>query len=144
MNIKLYHTNSPRNKLNKSISLVANIDGESNIGINENPMRVVLSKGHLQGVQGSNYLYCTDTDKYYYIENYEVQNQTVILTCKVDVLMSFKSQILANTCTISKNENVSNGYLYDDGYQLLSYRNIVTKEFPNGFDTNSIILMTVG
>ena len=144
MNIKLYNTTSPRNKLSKTLHLVADITGESNINIGEHNTQFILSKGHLTGVKGSNYLLCPDTGKYYYIENYEIQNQTVIITCKIDVLMSYRSKILANTCTISKNENLSNAYLYDNGYQLLSYKNIVTKTFPSGLTDNSIILMTVG
>lgn len=144
MNIKLYNTSSPRNKLSKTLNLVADITGESNINVGEHNTQFILSKGHLAGVKGSNYLLCADTGKYYYIENYEIQNQTVIITCKIDVLMSYKTQILAQTCTISKNEKYSNSYLYDDGYQLLAYKNIVTKTFPNGLTDNSIILMTVG
>ena len=76
--------------------------------------------------------------------SHDIQNQTVIITCKIDVLMSYRTKILSNTCTISKNENLSNAYLYDNGYQLLSYKNIVTKKFPSGLTDNSIILMTVG
>ena len=144
MNIKLYNTTSPRNKLSKTLNLVADITGESNINVGEHNTQFILSKGHLIGVKGSNYLFCTDTGKYYYIENYEIQNQTVIITCKIDVLMSYRTKILSNTCTISKNEKYSNSYLLDNGYQLLSYKNIVTKTFPHGLTNDSIILMTVG
>ena len=89
-------------------------------------------------------MYCTDTARYYYIEDYEIKNQTVKINCKEDVLMTYKTQILSQKCTISKNENIKNAYLYDNGYQLLTYKKIVTKEFPKGLTNNSIILMTVG
>lgn len=144
MNIKLYNTVSPRNKLNKSLNLVADINGESNISLDDSNCVFVVSKGHLQGVQGSNYLYCTDTDKYYYIDNYEIINQTVKIYCKIDVLMSYKSEILSNTCTISRNENLANAYMYDENYKLLAYKNIVTKKFPVSLNNDTIILMTVG
>lgn len=144
MNIKLYNTVSPSNKLNKTLNLVADITGESNISIDEHNCVFILSKGHLIGVQGSNYMYCTDTNKYYYIENYEVINQTVRIQCKVDVLMTYKTQILNNTCTISRNENIANAYMYDENYKLLSYKNIVTKKFPVSLNNDTIILMTVG
>lgn len=144
MNIKLYRTNSPKNKVSKTLSLIADITGESNESINEHNISFILSKTYLDNVKNSNYLFSTTTEKYYYIENYEIKNQTIILSCKIDVLMSYKTQILSQTCTISKNEKYSNSYLYDDGYQLLSYKNIVTKTFPHGLTDNSIILMTVG
>ena len=144
MNIKLYNTTSPRNKLNKTLNLVADITGESNISIDNDNCVFILSKGHLIGVQNSNYMFCTDTGTYYYIENYEVINQTVRIQCKVDVLMTYKTQILSNTCTISRNENLTNSYMYDENYKLLAYKNIVTKKFPVSLDYDTIILMTVG
>lgn len=144
MNIKLYNTTSPKNKLSKTLNLVADITGESNINVGKNNTQFILSKGHLTGVKGSNYLLCEDTGKYYFIEDYEIQNQTVIITCKIDVLMSYRTQILANTCTISKNEAIANSYLYDNGYQLKSYNIVSTVPFPRGLTTDSIILMTIG
>lgn len=144
MNIKLYNTVSPRNKLNKTLNLVADITGESNISIDEHNCVFVLSMGHLIGVQGSNYMFCTDTNKYYYIENYEVINQTVRIQCKVDVLMTYKTQILANTCTISRNEKVANAYLLDNGYQILAYDKVVAKTFPNSLSNETTILLTIG
>ena len=146
MNIKLYNTVSPRNKLNKTLNLVADITGESNIPVGEHNPNFIVSSGHLTGVKSSNYLYCTDTGKYYYIEDYEIENQTVRIKCKIDVLMTYKTQILSNTCTIAKNENgsLSDSYLLDDNYKIDAYSNIVTKTFPHGFDDESMILLTTG
>lgn len=144
MNIKLYNTTSPRNKLNKTLNLVADITGESNEKIGDHDTIFIVSKGHLIGVQGSNYLLSGISGKYYYIEDYEIENQCVKIICKEDVLMSYKTQILANTCTISRNANLSNAYLLDNGYQLLAYENIVTKTFPKGLTDEAVILLTVG
>ena len=144
MNFKLYNTTSPKNKVNKTISLISDVTGESNISLDEHNISFVLSSAYLSYVKNSNYLFCTDTGKYYYIDNYEIKNQCVILKCKLDVLMTYKNEILQQTCTISRNEKISNAYMYDDGYQLLAYKNIVTKAFPNAIDDNTIILMTIG
>lgn len=144
MNIKLYNTTSPRNKLNKTLNLVADITGESNEKIGDHDTIFIVSKGHLIGVQGSNYLLSEISGKYYYIEDYEIENQCVKIICKEDVLMTFKTQILSNTCTISRNANISNAYLLDNGYQLLAYENIVTKTFPKGLTDEAVILLTVG
>lgn len=144
MNIKLYNTTSPRNKLNKTLNLVADIDGESNENIGDHDTTFLVSSGHLQGVMGSNYLLSGINGKYYYIEDYEIINQNVLLKCKEDVLMTFKTQILSNTCTISRNEFISDSYLYDDNYKIDGYSNIVTKEFPIGFTDESMILLTTG
>lgn len=144
MNIKLYTTSSPAIKVNKALSLVADITGEPHDNVSDMEMRVRFTIEKLPNVKSANYCYIGDTAKYYFLVNYEIENHSVIAYLKEDVLMSYKSQLLAQTCTISKNEKYSNSYLYDDGYQLLAYKNIVTKAFPSGLTNNSIILMTVG
>ena len=145
MNIKLYNTSSPRIKVNKTLNLIADINGEPHDIVSETEMSVRLTIGHLVGVQGSNYAYIASTGKYYYISpNYQIDNQSVIVNLKEDVLMSLKTQLLAQTCTISKNEFLSDAYLYDDNYKIDAFNKIVTKEFSNGFDTESIVLLTTG
>ena len=145
MNIKLYNTTSPKIKVNKTLNLVADITGEPHDIVSETDMSVRLSIGHLQGVQGSNYCYIASTGKYYFISpNYQIDNQSVIVNLHEDVLMSLKTELLAQTCTISKNEFLSDAYLYDDNYKIDAFNKIVTKEFPNGFDTESIVLWTTG
>ena len=144
MNIILYSTSSPRNKLNKSLTQIADITGESNESIGKVNTSFTLSSSYISNVQNSNYLYSGVTGKYYFIEDYEIKNQTIKINAKQDVLMNFKTEIKGNSCTVSRNENISNAYLYDNGYQLLAYQNIVTKEFPSGLTDESMILMTVG
>lgn len=145
MNIKLYNTASPKIKVNKTLNLVADITGEPHDIVSETDMSVRLSIGHLQGVQGSNYCYIASTGKYYFISpNYQIDNQSVIVNLHEDVLMSLKTELLAQTCTISKNEFLSDSYLYDDNYKIDGYSNIVTKEFPQGFENESMVLLTVG
>ena len=144
MNITLYKTSSPKNQLNKSLTQVANITGESNESIGNVNTSFILSSAHLTNVKNSNYLYSGITGKYYFITDYEIKNQTVKIIAKEDVLMSFKTQILTNTCTISKNENIANSYLADNGYQIKTYKDIFTRKFPRGLTTDSIILMTIG
>lgn len=145
MNIKLYSTTSPAIKVNKALVQKSDITGEPHEIVSDKEMTLRLAIGNLASVKASNYCYIGETGKYYYINpDYKIENQSVIIALKEDVLMSFKTAIYSQTCTVSKNENSSNSYLYDDGYQLLAYKNIVTKEFPQGLTDNSIILMTVG
>ncbi len=145
MNITLYTTTSPRIQISKVLSGAVAISGEPHEIVSETEMSLRLSIDRLASVKASNYCYIGDTGKYYYISpNYEIDNHTVIINLKEDVLMSFKSQIYAQTCTISRNERQANSYLFDNGYQLLAYKNIVTKKFPSGLTDNSIILMTTG
>lgn len=145
MNITLYSTTSPAIQVNKAITQRASITGEPHEIISDIEMTLRLSISALSNVKASNYCHIPETGKYYYIQpDYKIENQSVIIALKEDVLMSFKSQLLTQTCTISRNENISNAYLFDNGYQLLSYKNIVCKMFPVGIDTDTIVLMTIG
>lgn len=145
MNIILYSTSSPAIQVNKTITQKASITGYAHEIISDKEMTLRLAIGDLTNVKASNYCYIGDTGKYYYVNpDYKIENQSVIIALKEDVLMSFKAQLLAQTVTVSRNENLSNAYLYDNGYQLLTCKNIVTKEFPNGLDNDTIVLMTIG
>lgn len=144
MNIKLYNTSSPKNQVTKALNLIADITGESREDIGELDCRYTLSVGHLIGVKASNYLYSSDTGKYYFRTGYTIENQHVIVTCHEDVLMTFDQQLRAQSMTISRNANLSNAYLLDNGYQLLAYDNCVARQFPNEINQDTILLMTVG
>ena len=144
MNIILYSTNSPRNKVNKTILQVASITGESNESIGCINTSFILSSNYINAVKGSNYLDSGITGKYYFIENYEIKNQTIKIFAKQDVLMNYKTSILAQTCTISRNENIANAYLYDKAYQLKTYNIVCTRAFPQGLTDETMVLMTIG
>lgn len=145
MNIVLYSTTSPAIQVNKSLTQHASITGEPHEIVSDKEMTLRLAIGNLANVKASNYCHIPETGKYYFINpDYKIENQSVIIALKEDVLMSFRSQLLAQTCTVSRNEQLSNAYLFDNGYQLLAYKNIVCKMFPVGIDTDTIILMTIG
>lgn len=62
----------------------------------------------------ANYLYCPDFGRYYYINNIQVMTGNRIeLSCSVDVLMSYNSQIKSLTCNISRNESLRAAYISD-------------------------------
>lgn len=145
MNIILYKTTDPKIKVTKTLTSASTITGEPHEMLSDVEFKVKFTINQLATLKASNYAYVADLGKYFYLSpNVEIENQTVIATFKEDVLMSNASKIRAQTCTISKNENIANAYLYDSGYQLKSYNIVSTKIFPAGLTNNSIILMTIG
>lgn len=144
MNIKLYSTQDAPIKVNKTLTLIADITGESRESVDCFNPSFILSAEILNQIKSANYLYCTDWGKFYFLNSKELKNKTVVASCREDVLMSLKEQLLSQTVTVSRNAKISNAYLLDNGYQMLSYSNIVTKEFPSGVDQDSVIFMTVG
>lgn len=93
----------------------------------------------------SNYIYVEELGRYYFITDVvKLAGGIVQLSCEVDVLMSFREEILNLNGTVARSESLYNGYLIDNQYQTFSYENIVTKKFPNSMDNDSVILMTMG
>lgn len=92
-----------------------------------------------------NYIYLSDKNRYYFVENHSFQKgQKVVFELLEDVRTSHKEGIRGLTCTVTRNENLKNGYLHDSNYSVYAYEQIVCKMFPNSISQDSIILMTVG
>lgn len=145
MNVVLYSTSSPKNKVTKSLSGSTTITGEPHEVISDIEFSIRFSISQLATIKTKNYAYFADTGKYCYLSpNYDIDGQTVIAHFKEDVLMTNASAIRNQTCTISRNEKLSNAYLYDNAYQLKTYEIVSTRKFPHGLTDESIILMTIG
>lgn len=92
-----------------------------------------------------NYAYIPDFGRYYYRQDIKSLNNGICeVTLLSDPLQSFETEIKAVTATITRNENIRNGYLRDAGYQILAYDKCVARSFPNEINNDCIILMTVG
>ena len=145
MNITLYNTSTEKNKLDKDLSTpLGTISGALHERVNSLSLSVRIPGANDALVREANYVYIDDFDKYYFKESFDIENNTIIIRLKQDVLMSYRAEIRNNNATVSRNQNKFNGYMIDQVYQVLAYRGIVAKAFPNSLTDNSIILMTVG
>lgn len=96
-------------------------------------------------LSGVNYAYISDFGRYYFVEAINaLRNNIYVLTLRVDVLMSFATEIKGLTGTIDRNEGIADAYLTDAKYISKTYRQITTKAFPNSMTSDNIILMTIG
>lgn len=78
-----------------------------------------------------NYIFIPDFARYYYVDSVQnLLNGLWSISCSVDVLMSYKNQILAQRAIIARQENVYNLYLDDDRLITTCRRRIWTKAFP--------------
>lgn len=145
MKIKLYNTRSENNKLHKLLTEIQEIENAKILNqasiIN---LTITIKRDLVSDFRSVNYVYIDNFSRYYFVDDVKIENGFLILYCRCDVLMSHREQISNIYCTIERNQNQSNGYLYDNNYKVLSYENIVCKQFPNGLTTNGIILMTAG
>lgn len=93
----------------------------------------------------SNYCYIRELNKYFFIENVEiVDNTKVKLTLKLDVLQTFKDEIKELYVTISERET-ANGYINNRSVIYDIRPNFDKIDFPNTvFDeTGQIIMLTI-
>lgn len=93
--------------------------------------------------QNVNYLKLVDLERYYFINNWTMENGYVLLECEVDVLMSFKDEIKARSVVVKRQQSKYNLYLDDPNYKVQNRTATMTKEFPNGFGTAKHLVMGV-
>lgn len=93
--------------------------------------------------QNVNYLYIEELERYYYINDWIMENGFIRLECEVDVLMSFKDEIKNRNVIVNRQESKYNLYLDDSKYKVQNRTAILTKEFPSGFNAAKYIVMGV-
>ena len=146
MTITFYNNESDAIVVSKKITQISSISNAKIINETDivNPSIIVSRKFYDSLILKANYLYIDKLERYYYINNISFAESMIVIDCTVDVLMSYKNQIRNLTCTVTRNENLKNGYLNDDNYNIQAYKQVVCKMFPNGINNDSIILMTAG
>ena len=145
MTLTFYATQSDYRALTKVLgTALGTATGELRERVNDVSFSVRLPGTFAAIVGGANYCHVDLFGKYYFVEGFDIENDTVIVNLKEDVRSNFAEQIRGLTCTVDRNENLSNAYLTDAGYKILAYDNCVAKEFPNAINGDSMIFMTVG
>lgn len=92
-----------------------------------------------------NYAYIADFGRYYWItDRNSTTNGVVELTLESDPWTSFATQLRGVTATVDRSASNWQGFLYDNGYQLLAYKTAAIRNFPNAIDDDTMILTTVG
>ena len=107
---------------------------------------LVLTTG-LDSLVGCNYLWIPSFGRYYFVQDIvSLTATTVALRCHVDVLMSFKDQILANKAIVMRQQNKYNLLLNDSVLRTYQNPKVVCKRFAGGFPRTdySFILATAG
>lgn len=92
-----------------------------------------------------NYCYIQDFGRYYWItDRNSMVNGVVELTLESDPWTSFDRQLREVSATVDRSASNWQGFLYDNGYQILAYKTAAIRNFPNAIDNDTMILTTVG
>lgn len=141
MNIVLYKNASDNNTIGKSLSGALTLSGalrdESSV---ISPSFRLTSASNISQY---NYAYIESFGRYYYIKGITVERTGVwTLDLEVDVLESFKTEILSLDATLLRQENEFNLYFSDPEWKVYETEQIVTREFPTGFDETGTFYIT--
>lgn len=129
--LKLYKNKSENNDLNKVLTDETVIQGYS-----RTPVEILTPQIDLAGIEVNtfNYCYVNELKRYYYIENMTLSpNGVTRLSMRVDVLMSYKEDILASSGVITKSNNFNP---YTGDYNVESRYTLTKHDFENNFDFN--------
>lgn len=145
MKVYIYKTESEKNKLNKTLELVKELEVKLLNNTEILKPFIEVTNISLDELTTANYMYIPDLNRYYFIDNMELmEGRRVYISGSVDVLMSYLESILNIRGTVKRAESLKNGYIIDENYKSVSYSQITTKRFPNSMNEDSFILMTVG
>ena len=101
----------------------------------------------IQGEKITSYNYFSIPDfggRYYFIDSIITRNEnTLEIVGRIDVLMSFQTDILNATGIIERNEKEYIKYITDSKYTVLNYERIQTKQFPSSFPSNGEFILVV-
>ena len=136
----LYNNVSDNREINKNITEISTID--LTIYLDTNVLNPVFKVKTFNNT--GNYLYVPSLNRYYYINNYILSNQCVYLHCTVDVLMSYKNEILNSEVLVYRNEFIKDLRLQDTNMPISCKKQIQIEQISEQFINNGIGCYIIG
>ena len=143
MNMILYSNQGDPRQLTKDLTLIGSghtLEVTEAVSITDPVFLMDLNTTYI----GANYCYCSEFNRYYFINNIEIVNGNQMrLYCHVDVLMSHKDSILKSSCISERSSSnpdpfISDPLVGDRGTYETWFRNSGVTPF-----TGSSYLLTV-
>lgn len=140
--ITLYRNQSEQIAVTKTLTEIATYTGVLRQGVSiKTP--VVQFQGDFP--VNCNYFYIPAFQRYYYVTDIaSLRNSYYEISGRVDVLMSFRDAIRAQTAVIERQEKKWNLYLEDNRFRIYQNSMIGTMKFPYGFAHEQYLLSMRG
>lgn len=141
--IGLYINNSEEKKVNKDLTLIASIEGElrGECSVLSPTIRIEYD-GDLSRC---NYMIIGAYNRFYFVTDINIVRTGVYeISGRVDVLTTYKDELLQNRAIIKKSERKWNTYLDDGTFHTYSTPFVTQKKFPSGFSGSSFVLAVLG
>lgn len=145
MEVKFYHNASDDRTVNKDLLEETVFEG---VLRDESDIMNPIIRFDSADVIRFNFCYIPDFQRYYFVKSVNAYRRNLYdVTMSVDVLMSFRGDIVQLTGIIDKQSMPENGDEYIDDGSLVTENEMfsTTYNYPNGFnDTPEYILITAG
>lgn len=131
INVSFYNTSSDPRMINKTLTLVSSLDCD--LLDSTDITRPVILTDNPAALHSVNYMYIANFSRYYFVKTEIVNGSICKITGDCDVLMSFKSGVLATKVLLDRtaNDNYNNLYLADEKIRKYAYERTQAKLFPN-------------
>ena len=145
MEIQLMYNLSDARCINKQLVDPASYQGQMRDEVSiMNPVVMI----EVESIPRYNYAYIPELQRYYMVDDITVYREGLIyITLSVDVLMSFKRDILSSIAVVDKQAMMENGDEYIDDGSLVTDNLMFTTltEYSNGFnDSVEYVLIVAG
>ena len=148
MTIKTYRFLGDSRKIDKTLKAVSTYSNAVIVGdMNIQSPTISLQLDGFTDIVNFNYIEIPELRRFYYVESSTIQEDGFVqIQCRVDVLKSFKADILASTQYVERQENKCSYQVPDNGYTIKSNRNLTIKNFGNTIivPNDDFILTTFG
>lgn len=148
MNVTFFRNISEVNKIGKELETVTTLPctlkNECSV---LRPVIIIQDSGGevSKNIPFINYMQIDIFGRYYFVDSVDVVRSNLFrFSGRVDVLETYKTQILEQTAIIKRQENVWNTLLDDGSFKTYADPIIITKLFPNGFSGQSFLLAVAG
>ena len=135
--ITFYNNNSDRRCVNKNLTNAKTISGKIKSQYTSSGISIDIDVS-VAGITPFQFNYMKYDNKFYYIDNVDFVSQNIIrLNCSVDLLETYKAQILKQAAVLERSQNIYSRYIDDDKLVLNAYKRVQTKVFPVSFTPSS-------
>lgn len=131
MTVKLYNNNSANKVVDKDLTFIRNYDC---ILYNSSSVTNVVLK--LKNIPDGNYLYIPYLNRYYYIVDVVTDSQACYVTCKCDVLNTYKNSIYGTEQLVTRCETLKEPSLVDTVMNMSNDTVLYTRAFGEQIITN--------
>ena len=145
MKVDFYYNASENNVINKHITKIKTTECivKADIDVKEPILELTFDAD----LHKANYVYIESMNRYYYISDKQnVVGNRFRIYCNVDVLESFKNDILKEQVILASTENIgSNNYLSSNVWKSTVKDKTEIKTFPSGLlENGEWVLITAG